>query len=412
MKILQVCKKFPYPLKDGESLAIHNMAEGLVAGGVELHLFCINTKKHFFDPSKLPDTANPYASITLVPLDTKVTLLGAFLNLFSGRSYHIQRFWSPRVARALEKLLEQEKFDVIQLEGIHLMPYKKRIEQFSDALLVLRAHNLEHQIWERITANTKTGPKKWYLSYLTKKLKKFEEFAIRQTSFLVPISSLDLGHFNSMGFRGQFCLCPIGIDPNKYLPETQAFRHFAVFSLGSMDWLPNLEGIDWFRKEVWPDFHRKFPDATLHIAGRNMPESWLSDRDSGIEIHGEVPDAVSFMNKYPVMIVPLFSGSGMRAKIIEAMALGRTVVTTTVGLEGIPGEDGRSVCLADSREGFVRQLSDLALDKAKMEAIGKAGRKLVSEYFQSSAIAQKLLESYCLWLAKRREEQLTNTQNG
>lgn len=397
MKILQLCKKFPFPLKDGESLAIHNLAKGLVAGGAELHLFCINTLKHFFNPADLPDRFNPYASITAVTLDTGVTLKGAALNLFSRKSFHVARFRSADVAAALRDLLARESFDIIQVEGIHMEVYRDILSQFPHSKVVLRAHNLEYQVWERLVAGTKPGLKRAYMAYLTQKLKRYEVNTLQQTHFLVPISGQDLQNFQRLGFRGRHCLCPIGIDPDQYQPLPKSFVPFSVCFLGSMDWLPNLEGIRWFVEEVWPDFYQRFPDATLHIAGRNMPEALFSLSGKGVHVHGEVPDAVAFLNQYPIMIVPLLSGSGMRAKIIEAMALARVVVTTPMGLEGIPAVDGVSVCLAATREAFVAQLEKLRQQPQLAATIGDGGRSLVLRHFQSAVVANTLLAAYHNW---------------
>lgn len=412
MKILQLCKKFPYPLKDGESVAIYNLAKGLKEGGAEMHLFCINTEKHYFDPADLPSQMNPYHSITAIRLDTAVTWYGALLNLFSGKSYHIQRFFSKKVETALCNLLQKTTFDVVQLEGIHLALYEGAIRRYSGALISLRAHNLEYQIWERVTNQCSPGLKKLYLNLLTSRLKHYEVEVLKRQSFLVPISDRDMANFRKLGFKGKSCLCPIGVDPEQYNYSEKDYDTFEVSFLGAMDWLPNREGIRWFMAEVWPAFRRMFPDAQLHVAGRNMPESWRSSPEDGIFMHGEVPDARAFLAAYPLMVVPLFSGSGMRAKIIEAMALARCVLTTPLGLEGIPAINNISVCLAGSISEFVSELSVLAGDLKRVRQIGEGGRKLILEHFQSSAIAEKLILAYQDWLEEGFSEQKTGGRHG
>lgn len=398
MKILQLCKKFPYPLKDGESLAIYNLAKGLVEGGAEVHLFCINTEKHYFEPADFPAERNPYSSINAVKLNTAVTWHGALLNLFSGKSYHIERFLSAKVAASLSDLLRKITFDIVQLEGIHLTLYEEVIRRYSGAKISLRAHNLEYEIWERAAGQCHPGWKKSYLSLLASRLKRYEIQALKRQAFLVPISDRDLANFKSQGFVGKTCLCPIGVDVLHYNFTDQGFERFAVSFLGAMDWLPNREGIQWFLSEVWPGFRLHYPESELHIGGRNMPETWVSKPEEGIFMHGEVPDARAFLAAYPVMVVPLFSGSGMRAKIIEAMALSRCVLTTPLGLEGIPAEKNISVCLADQGPDFISELQSLAGDLTRARGIGQAARKLIQEDFQSSAIAKKLILAYEDWL--------------
>ena len=154
MRILQLCKKFPYPLKDGESIAVNSLSKSLHELGCEVTLLAMNTRKHFYDTRKLPSSFTHYQQIHTVTLDNRIKPLEAFANLFSRDSYHISRFVSSGFQQALVRLLREESFDVIQLETLYLAPYIPLIRRHSDALVAMRAHNVEHEIWQRIAANT------------------------------------------------------------------------------------------------------------------------------------------------------------------------------------------------------------------------------------------------------------------
>ena len=173
MKILQLCKKFPYPLRDGESIAVTYLSKALHELGCEISLLAMNTKKHYVDISKLPPDFNHYKSIHCTELDASVNPWKAFANLFSQDSYHISRFISPSFERKLIEVLQSDDYDIVQMETLYLVPYMDIVKKYSKAKVVLRAHNVEHEIWERITRNTPFKLKKWYLSHLTKKLKSF-----------------------------------------------------------------------------------------------------------------------------------------------------------------------------------------------------------------------------------------------
>jgi len=167
MRILQLCKKFPFPLKDGESIAVTALSRSMKALGHEVHLLAMNTSKHYFPKEKLPKAFNHYASIHDVKVDNRVKPLQALWHLRGTASYHIARFCSSDFEKKLVKLLRQTEFDVIQLETPYLSPYIPAIRKYSDAVVSMRAHNVEFEIWERISQNTALWPKRWYLRHLT-----------------------------------------------------------------------------------------------------------------------------------------------------------------------------------------------------------------------------------------------------
>jgi polysaccharide biosynthesis protein PslH len=138
MKILQLCKKFPYPLKDGESIAVTYLSQALHASGCEVSLLAMNTSKHYFDMETLPQSFNHYRQIWTVDVDNKINPLEAFKNIFSSQSFHIQRFIFSAYAKKLEQILRENEFDVIQLETLYLTPYIDLIRQYSKAKIVLR----------------------------------------------------------------------------------------------------------------------------------------------------------------------------------------------------------------------------------------------------------------------------------
>jgi len=199
MKILQLCKKFPYPLKDGESLAVTYLAKAMHELGNEVTLLSMNTSKHYFDVAKLPKQFNHYKQIHTAFIDNQLKAKDAFMNLFSKQSYHITRFFSKEFNEKLIALLKSETFDVIQLETLYLAPYIDTIRQHSKAKISLRAHNIEHEIWDRIAFNTSNVFKKGYLRYLVKKLKRYEVEQLSKIDLLVPITDRDLKIFRKLG---------------------------------------------------------------------------------------------------------------------------------------------------------------------------------------------------------------------
>ena len=395
MRILQLTKKFPYPLKDGESLAISYLAGALDAQGCELTLLSMNTCKHYSDPKDLPATEQHWESVHVENVDTRLRPVAALKHLIHGKSYHIGRFDQDGFRKKLIQLLRQKSFDVIQLETLFLAPYIDDIRRHSNAIIALRAHNVEHEIWERFTAHQKRGPKRWYLNKLSAQLKDYEVGRLPQVDLLVAISRRDLDRFRSLGYSGPAVCVPIGLETSRYAPCLKSFnKPVSLAFIGSLDWMPNQEGLLFFLEQVWKRARAEGLQVELHVAGRNMPAFFNKRKWEGVHFHGEVPDAQQFINDHPVMVVPLLSGSGMRAKILEGMVLSRTVITTSLGLEGISAEPGEEVLLADTAETFLKCLRYVIEEPDELVQIGNRARRRVLADYDNHTQARKLLETY------------------
>ncbi len=396
MRILQVAKKFPFPPKDGESLAIVNLARGLADEGCEVSLLAMNTHKHWSDfEGGVPAEFDFYQNVHTVAVDNRIKPLAALGNLFSEKSYHIQRFENEAFAQKMAAVLRGQTFDVVQLETLYLAPYLPVIRENSKAKIVLRAHNVEHEIWERITAGS-GWLKRWYLQKITPRLRQFEVENLNRYDLLLPISERDEARFRDLGFAGKSAVVPIGLDCSAYRPDASSFRRpLSLGFIGSLDWMPNLEGLQWFLREIWvPHVAPRFPDLTLNIAGRNTP-AWLQNLNlRNVHILGEVPSAADFINQHSVMVVPLLSGSGMRAKILEGMALGKVVLATRMGMEGIAAENHGQALLADTAEEFVAALDWCQNAGAGLQSLGASAQNFCAEHFDNQAIARNLLEVY------------------
>lgn len=391
MKILQLTKKFPFPLKDGESIAVTNLSESLNELGCEITLLSMNTVKHFINVADIPKSFNHYKEIHTVRLDNRVTITGAFLNLFSSESYHVNRFYFEAYKSKLIELLHHNKYDFIQLETLYLAPYIDCIRAHSNAKIIMRSHNVEFEIWDRIASNTTSYIKKRYIEYLTKKLKRFELDSLKKYDGLVTVTSRDLVAYQKLGFEGKGMALPIGINTKNYVPRAFEDHVVSISFIGSLDWIPNLEGLEWFINSTWKIILQNHPNIKLHIAGRNTPDSIQSLQNESIKVEGEVDDAKKFINEHPIMIVPLLSGSGMRVKILEGMALGRIVVSTSIGMEGIDATDKEEIIVADTPDEFAEKISWLLASRERMNTISNKARQFIVEHFDRTSNAQRFI---------------------
>ena len=394
MKVLQLSHKPPYPPKDGGCLAIDNISQGLINAGVELKILTIETTKHPFEEDRIPLEYLEKTGIVSVFVDTKLNIVDAFSNLVTQDSYNITRFFTPDFDHVLINELENKEYDIIHLESLFMTPYISTIRMHSDARIVLRSHNLEYIIWERLSKQSGSVAKKTYLKLLAKQLKKYELNVLNLVDGIVPISKRDANDFIKLGASQPIEIIPFGLDINKYKPAQSKNTSLDLFHLGSMDWAPNLEGLDWFLENIWPVVHQQEPEAQLYLAGRDMPDRFFEVTSPKTVVVGEVEDAVKFIKSKSLMIVPLLSGGGIRVKIIEGMALGKAIISTSVGAEGIHYTHKKNIWIADTSEEFATAVSFFKSNPDKIIEMGNNARKLVEREYSNEVIIHKLLTFY------------------
>ncbi len=391
MKILVLTNKLPYPPRDGGSIATLNMLTGLTDAGNQVTCMSLNTHKHNFPVKEIPKALSGRIRFLAIDCDSSIKPVRLLINLlFSIEPYIAVRFNKKDFRSQLELLLKQEAFDLVQLEGPYPGHYLDTIRAGCKAKVSLRAHNVEHIIWKRKAAHEKYRLKRWYLANMASRVERFEMKVVGHCDCLVTISPLDLAYFVGQGSTLPAITIPTGLSMEAY-PLTSIPAETSLFFIGALDWLPNQEGLKWFLENVFSSLCEAIPGIRFHVAGRNAPKSVLHLlQDKNIIYHGEVEDAREFMKAYRVMIAPLLTGSGIRIKIIEAMALGRPVVTTPVGIEGIPAVSGREVLVSDNPEAFKDQVITLITDDNKARTLVEAGRTLIQEKFDTFGLSARL----------------------
>jgi len=396
VNILQICNKFPYPLKDGGVIAVFTMFKGYYLLQHNVTVAAINTSKHYTNILEIPDSVASMAEFHAVPLQTNVTPWGALYNLFfSSMPYTATRFLHKKFEKELITILQTQSFDVIQIEGLYMCGYIPIIRKYSKAIISYRSHNIEYKIWERLLAETHFVPKKWYISNLVSRIKKLEQKTIDTYDVLVPITQFDADIYSDMGNTKPVFVAPTGVFTESLNPVESHEKTISLFHIGGLDWVPNQQGILWFIEKCWPHIYAQFPWLRFTIAGRNASPQFIKKmKVPGVAFVGEVEDSRQFMQENTIMIVPLLAGSGMRIKIIEGLALGKAIVSTSIGAEGIHAVHNESICIADSVQEFIDAVV-LLIKKYELRcAIEKNAVTFVSSNFDNTTIISKLIEFY------------------
>ena len=398
MKVLQLCNKPPYPPVDGGTIAMHSITRGLLATGCEVKVLTVETDKHPMRLETLDEEYLRQTRIESIYVDLGIKPLPAFFAMMCGESYHVKRYISDAFSQKLREILTAEEFDIVHIESIFLTPYVPLIRKYSQAKVILRAHNVEHLIWQRVAQSTRHSLKRWYMKHLSLTLRAYEVEHINDYDGVVCITRNDAEQFKADGCRRPITAIPFGIEPEE-VGHVEVERG-SLFHIGAMDWIPNQESIGWLLDKVWPVIHREVPQAHLYLAGRKMPQRWMDAHIDGVTVVGEVQDAMYFIGSKQINIVPLLSGSGIRVKIIEAMSVGKTVITTTVGARGIDYTDGVDLLIADTPEDFARQVRRCIDDQDFCDSVGRAAAHLVAEHYNTSTLTKELLEFYKTRLEK------------
>lgn len=394
MKVLQLSHKPPFPPKDGGCLAIDNITQGLINAGVDIKILTIETVKHPFEKDRISKEYIEKTGIESVFVDTKLNIVDAFSSLVTQDSYNISRFFTPDFDFVLQNELAKKEYDIVHLESLFMTPYISTIRMHSDARIVMRSHNLEYIIWERLSKQTGSVAKKTYLKLLARQLKKYELDVLNQVDGIAAISQRDAEDFIKLGCKRPIEIVPFGLNLLKYKPSENPKTGLDLFHLGSMDWSPNIEGLDWFLDDIWPAIHSKSPEADFYLAGRDMPERYFETTAPNVVVVGEVADAMKFIKSKSIMVVPLLSGGGIRVKIIEGMALGKAIISTSVGAEGIHYTHKKDIWIANTSDEFAEAIHYFKNNPDKIIEFGNNARKLVEREYANEIIIKNLLTFY------------------
>ncbi|MBO2007459.1 glycosyltransferase family 4 protein [Hymenobacter negativus] len=407
MHILQLCPRVPFPPHDGGAIAMYDVAAGLVQAGHRVTLLAINTPKHR-QPADALAHLGPNMRLVTVEVDTDISAVRALKNYFFSRQpYNVERFISMDVLGKLAELLfddQEEPISVVQFEGTFVAAYIELLRRGMEGTameddfqipLVLRAHNIENTIWHKLARWEKNPLKRLLLRTMATRLEKFERRYLRQFDAVAAITEADADRLRALHCPEPVVFIPAGVELSRVqIDHAIQSKQRTLFMIGSLDWLPNQEGVDWLLREVWPAFHAEFPEVELHIAGRNAPAHLLNLKADNVFMHGFVESAPAFMQQYGLMLVPLLSGGGMRVKIIEGMALGKAILSTGLGAEGIAVRDGHDIIVRDSPAEWLAFLRTWARGEANLGEIGTNAARTAADVYDNRRVVQRFVDLY------------------
>jgi sugar transferase (PEP-CTERM/EpsH1 system associated) len=303
--------------------------------------------------------------------------------------YAVAKYHSREYAARLRDLLRDGGFDLVVAD---FLPPVVNMPDRLPCPSVLFTHNVEAEIWRRHFETARHPLKRALLHGQWSRMLAFERKALDHFDLVLTVSDNDRDTFQRLYPSGErrFAVVPTGVDTEYFSPVSGSRPHHLVFT-GSMDWLPNEDGVLYFCRDILPLIRQQQPEVTLSIVGREpTPAVKRLAETAGIEITGRVADVRPYVGAAAVYVVPLRVGGGTRLKIFEAMSMARAVVSTTIGAEGLPVTPGRDIAIADEPAAFADAVVQLLRNEPERRRLEQAARRLVVERYDWSAVARDM----------------------
>ena len=321
--------------------------------------------------------------------------------------YAVAKYRSDAYAARVRALLGSGTFDAVVCD---FLPPAVNLPSTLDVPSVLFTHNVEAEIWRRHVETAGKAVKRTLLTQQWERMLRFEREALSRFDVVLAVSDADGRTFNQLypgALRQPVHVVKTGVDTAYFTPMPGQERHAHLVFTGSMDWLPNEDGMLYFVREILPRIREAEPGVTLSIIGRApTPAVRRLAEESGVEVTGRVDDVRPHVAAGQVYVVPLRIGGGTRLKIFEAMSMGKAVVSTTVGAEGLPVTDGRDIAIADDPATFAAAVLRLIRDSESRQRMETAARRLVVDHYDWSAVAHDF-ETALLTARGREPERLS-----
>lgn len=389
MNILMVSPLFPTPTSGQNTRNFHLLQT--LAKDHHVSLLALEDNSAGISPEHLALVSACTASMQIIPLPAhSPKRWQQMVGLARGVPYVLQTYILPVVQEALNKLLAMQHFDVVLYEGMHIADYQLP----AHVTAILDEHNLEFELRLRTYRQEHALLRKWYNWLEGHLLKPVEIERCRKAQVVLMTSERERMMLQQWLPESRIVVVPNGVDSANFQPANDEQEKVAnIVFTGAMGYYPNVDAVRFFAQHCWPLIHMRIPEATWQIVGKNpMPEVLQLANLPGVTVTGAVPDARPYLAAASVAIAPLRIGSGTRLKILEAFAMQKAVVSSSIGCEGLEVESGRHLLVADQPEAFAEAVITLLNQPEKRRELGRAGRALVETTYSWEQCGQHLLD--------------------
>lgn len=387
LKVLVLDEEIPFPLNSGKRIRTWNLLRHL-AKKHSITFVCYGNPDNpgFAAMERLGIRIVTVANLT--PANSNSFYLGALANLLSVWPYSVARHHTRRFRSAVRQLIASERYDLVHCEWT---PYASYRDATGNVPMLIMAHNIETTVWRRRAEHASGMAERLYMKLQAAKMARFEKRSFARAARVVTVTEEEQQTANAWGARAT-SLVSNGVDTEYLRPIAEATEPNSLLFLGSLDWQPNRDALQYLLREILPRIQAVNADAKLHIVGR-QPATKLREQVEGmhgVDWVGEVPDIRPWFAQAAVVLVPLRIGGGSRIKILESLSMAKAVVTTLIGAEGLDVVSGEHCLIADTPAEFAECVAHLLRHPERADALGRNGRELVVRQYDWSRLAQNL----------------------
>lgn len=340
--------------------------------GHSVHIFAFNTKKHFVDTHNFSQN-ELWDSFQDVPIDTTLSFKQTLTSLISKFPIQIHRFYSKKVAQLLINTIKNFNIDTIIYQGLATTLYHPRLASSFKGIHIYRIHNVEHEIWENLSKNATNYFHKWAYNIIAQTLKSYECQRLSSFDRMITLSENETLQFKNYYPLQNIRTIAISLADDTFKNHYQEPKEPSLLIVGSLDWKPNIEGIDWFLEHIYPHLS----SIKLTIAGKgNAQDHWKKE---SINIITNFENLESLFSTHSLLIIPLLSGAGIRIKVLEAMKYGIPFVATSKAVEGIQ-MNSLSYLVTNQKEEFILKIKTLL---HSTELRSEYSKKLLANYSEN-----------------------------
>ncbi len=400
MKILLISQILPYPPKGGGPQRNYNLLKECSKTN-EIHMLAFYRKSHQVNSSKLQEATNAMKQycekieVFKIPADHNRILwyLLLLFNLFSPLPYSVWLYSSRKMKKAVTRYLDTNSYNIMEIGEIGLANYAKLAPEIPKILI---HQNVESQLLFRRKKFVGNWLAKGYLWWQSLKLKRFERSAGKLFDFHTTVSEADKKTLLKICPQGRIAIIPNGVDTDYFKATNDKMEPNSLIYVGGMTWFPNYDAMLYFIGEILPLIRAEIPDIRLYCVGRQIDNRFhdMAREEASLKIHGFVDDVRPLITKASVFIVPLRIGGGTRLKIVDALSMGKAIVSTSIGCEGLKVTDGKEIVIADSSDKFAGKVVELLRDARLRNSLMNNARKTALEIYSWKIIAPELIKVY------------------
>jgi glycosyltransferase involved in cell wall biosynthesis len=393
MKILQLLPKIPYPPYDGHKKSMWGVIKSLSELGHEIDVIAYGQNQAY--KNQLGEI-NKFAKLHVVEILTANSIIGAIKNLFSPVPYNISKYKTKEYEEFLTRHLESNNYDIIHVTNAHMGWTIDVIRKLSKAPVVLREENFELAIMERYYTNQSNLVLKLYAFIQYRKFLSYEPQLCGKFDSCIMMSNEDRNRLTELNPLVKTKVIPLGIDKELLKIEREETEKFSLVHVGSLEWYPNYDGLKWFINKVFPLIVDKFKETKLYLYGGGVTKDFYFSESikDNIIVNGFVSNIWEDVKNKSLAVVPLRIGSGIRVKILEMLASGLNVITTSLGKEGIPVMDSEELLIADDENEFARKIIEYFNGQYDSQKLSLKGKELIRKKYLWEKVAEQFELTY------------------